>query len=246
MTTLYCEQPCTFHLWLLSNHWLLADLKGPFLAGYLIIVTFFESQVNKFPFKNIFPATDWPLGARVGALGGGQLLQAKNWAVEEEAAASEQLLFHGCQAVPLLNESQHLKTRAGRRQDTSYSGLRWKTALLDPLIPIFVGKDMESSFIFPIWKIHSSWKTCNPNLHTHTHTLTHTRRRLSRWLTKIPSAREWAVYFSSQVWIQRKFAGKITNNSLSTKWAIYLHILHLGSVFFPWYLLPQTDYLWEY
>lgn len=145
-------------------------------------------------------------------------------------------------AVRLFHSWTNLSTwRRGEEddKDTPYSALRWKTVLLDPLIPIFVGKDIESSFIFSILKIHSSWKTCNPNLHTHTRTLTHTntrtlrhtRRQLSRWLTKIPSAREWAVYFSSQVWIQRKFAGKITNNSLSTKWAIYLHILHIGIVF---------------
>lgn len=45
----------------------------------------------------------------MGALGGGQLLQAESGAVEEEAAASKQFLLHGCQAAPLLHEAQHLQ-----------------------------------------------------------------------------------------------------------------------------------------
>lgn len=51
------------------------------------------------------------------ALGCSQLMQAQIGAVEEEPAASEQLLLHGRQAAPLLNEPQHLQ--GWRRRDTS-------------------------------------------------------------------------------------------------------------------------------
>lgn len=60
-------------------------------------------------YLNMFLARIWPLGAGQSLLGGSQLLQAQSRTVEDKAAASKQLLLHGCQAAPLLNKSQHLQ-----------------------------------------------------------------------------------------------------------------------------------------
>lgn len=70
----------------------------------------------------------WPVGAGVGTLVGSKLLQAQGRAVEEKSTASQQLLLHGCQAAPLLNESQHLQGRGESRDNSLYAQFQFEAA----------------------------------------------------------------------------------------------------------------------
>ena len=96
-------------------------------------------------------------------LGGGQLLQAKSWGVEEQATASKQFLLHGWQAAPLLNEPQHLQ--GGGMTSHFIFNFKLKQKLLEPssstqIDSLDIGASLKSKtcFTFSIFKIHLNCK----------------------------------------------------------------------------------------
>lgn len=104
----------------------------------------------------------WPLGARVRALGSGQLLQAQGRAVEEKTAASKQFLLHGWEAAPLHNKPQHL-----RGDTTPHFIFNFKSRLQPPessfstqIDSLDSGTSLKAKhfFSFSILKMHFSQK----------------------------------------------------------------------------------------
>lgn len=183
---------------------------------------------------NTFLAPIWPLGAWMWASGCSQLMQAQIGTVEEDTTASKQLLFHGRQAAPLLNESQHLQTRGDASHYVCFQSQAAGAFIFIANWQLGHQNSSKSKkntpfhyLHFSIFRIHLSWKLKCIQKYVFKN------NSFSDSWTKPIKAKNGAIYIYFQSRIQRKSPDNIENMAPGTKanWAIYQNISQLKSVY---------------